>query len=174
MQMIGQTPTRYDGYGCGNISQRLLADTFVINGTQTGGIEDLLPKHYATILSCHPEQNRVVAKGPTKPSSESMTHEVVYAQDSTIHWVFHVHDPHIWRQATKLHIPTTHASVPYGTPEMSVEVERLFAESDVRERKIFSMGGHEEGIATFGSSAEEAGDVLLNFLAASLRSLVAL
>ena len=169
MQMIGQTPERYMNYGFGNISQRF-GDTFVISGTQTGGLADLQPQHYATILSCHPEENRVVAEGPMKPSSESMTHGMVYSQAPEATWVFHAHDPHIWQQATALGIPETAADVSYGSPEMSAEVVRLFAETDLRECKIFSMAGHEDGIVTFGNSAEEAGGILLNYLARAIQS----
>ncbi|MGB1251451.1 MAG: class II aldolase/adducin family protein [Candidatus Promineifilaceae bacterium] len=175
MGMIGQTPERYSNYGFGNISRRLTtvahpkADCpFIISGTQTGGIADLQAQHYATILNCIPTENRVLAQGPMKPSSESMTHGIVYAVSAETNWVFHAHDPHIWRQATALNIPTTDPAIPYGTPEMSAEVVRLFADSDVSKRKIFSMGGHEDGIVTFGSSAEQAGGVLLTYLAAAL------
>lgn len=175
MGMIGQTPVRYDNYGFGNISRRLThaeqpnyANAFVISGTQTGGITDLKPEHYATILECLPHENRVVAEGPMKPSSESMTHGIVYAVSPETQWVFHAHDPHIWQHAATLGVPTTHEDVPYGTPEMSAEVARLFDETDVAARKIFSMGGHEDGIVTFGNSAEEAGGVLLTYLAAAI------
>jgi hypothetical protein len=55
--------------------------------------------------------------------------------------------------------------VAYGTPEIAIEVCRLFAETEVKERRIFGMGGHEDGIVTFGRTAEEAGAVMLTFLA---------
>ena len=48
---------------------------------------------------------------------------------------------------------------------MSVEVERLFREGEVKEKKIFSMAGHLDGIVTFGATAEEAGGVLMSYLA---------
>ena len=48
---------------------------------------------------------------------------------------------------------------------MSDEVRRLFRETDVRQRRLFSMGGHEDGLVSFGRTAEEAGTVLLNDLA---------
>ena len=80
----------------------------------------------------------------------------------------HGHCVPIWRNAEKLGIPLTDGSVPYGSPEMAGEVRRLFRESDVRKLKIFAMGGHDDGIVTFGRTAEEAGQVLLNWLAKSL------
>lgn len=175
LKFIGQDPARYEGYGFGNVSCRLepwdapaSARRFLITGTQTGEVEDLGPEHFVVVAECHPEQNLTVAEGPVRPSSESMTHGAVYAMDENIRWVLHAHSPHIWYAAQRLGIPITRADVQYGTPEMSDEVCRLFEESDVRQRRIFSMGGHEDGIVSFGRTAEEAGDVLLAALAASL------
>jgi ribulose-5-phosphate 4-epimerase/fuculose-1-phosphate aldolase len=175
LEVVGATPTRYDGYGFGNISCRLepwkakpTCRRFAITGTQTGEIADLTPEHYVVVDECYPAQNLTVASGPVRPSSESMTHGAVYALNSRIRWVMHGHSPHIWHAAQRLAIPVTRADVPYGTPEMSGEVARLWRESDMRRRRIFSMGGHEDGIVTFGRTASEAGQVLLDALAASL------
>ena len=148
-ELIGQEPQRYGGYGYGNISQRLDSARsrdrqafFVISGTQTGHIRNLDRGHYATVLKCIPEQNLIVAEGPIRPSSESLTHSTLYALDSTIRCVIHAHSPHIWRHAAHLGIPHTRAAVPYGTPAMAEETERLYRDSDVRDRKVFAMGGH--------------------------------
>ena len=53
---------------------------------------------------------------------------------------------------------------------MAAEVQRLFNETDVQEQKIFAMGGHEDGVIAFGTSAEEAGDILLRTLDASRKN----
>ena len=169
-ELIGQTPSRYGGYGFGNISCRVdyPCDSgqppFAITGTQTGGAPDLTPNDYVVVTACFPDSNRLEAEGPVKPSSESLTHGVLYALDDRIRWVMHAHSPHIWRNAAALDLPMT-AAVPYGTPEMAAEVVRLFRESDVIEKKIFGMAGHEDGIVTFGATAEEAGFVMLGYLA---------
>jgi ribulose-5-phosphate 4-epimerase/fuculose-1-phosphate aldolase len=175
LEMVGAVPSRYDGYGFGNISQRVEPFNaagphrhFVITGTQTGEIADLAPEHFVLVTDCYPKQNLTVAVGPIRPSSESMTHGAVYALDSRIRWVMHGHSPEIWRAATRLHIPTTDAAVAYGTPEMSEEVARLWRESDMRRQRLFTMGGHEDGVVSFGRTASEAGQVLLDALAASL------
>lgn len=170
-ELIGQTPSRYGGYGFGNISCRVDypcnsgQPPFAITGTQTGGAIDLTPQDYVVVTACYPEANRLVAEGPVKPSSESLTHGVIYAQDDGIRWVMHAHSPHIWRNAAALDLPMTAADVAYGTPEMAAEVARLFRESDVAQRRIFGMAGHEDGIVSFGATAEEAGFVLLGCLA---------
>jgi hypothetical protein len=46
--------------------------------------------------------------------------------------------------------------VPYGTPEMAREVQRLFRETDVRNWNIFAMAGHGDGIVAFGRDFREA------------------
>jgi hypothetical protein len=66
-----------------------------------------------------------------------------------------------------LGIPITDPLIPYGTPEMAAAVAHLYATTDMAQRGIFSMGGHEDGIFAFGETAEVAGDVLLATLAAA-------
>jgi len=173
--LIGQDTARYGGYGYGNISCRLdLADApdgqhrFVVTGTQTGGMADLCAEDYVVVTGCYPTINKLVAEGPVKPSSESLTHGTLYALDNRIRWVMHAHSPHIWRHAAELGVPMTD-DVPYGTPAMADEVCRLYTTTDTPQKHIFGMAGHEDGIVTFGQSAEEAGFVLLGFLARALQ-----
>lgn len=174
-KLIGRDPARYGGYGFGNISCRIgneeapvNARLFVVTGTQTGHIDPLTAEHYTTVTAYYPARNLLVGRGPVRPSSESLTHGTVYDQDPAIRWVMHAHSPALWRHAGELDLPLTGVDVPYGTPEMAAEVERLFRESDVRRRLIFGMGGHEDGIVTFGATAAEAGFVLLGTLARAL------
>lgn len=172
--LIGQDQNRYEGYGFGNVSQRI-GDfnaprgkrSFIISGTQTGQLPELDNNHYAHVKTYDAASNAVSAEGPIKPSSESLTHGMIYDLDNEIHVVLHVHSPDIWLNADSLGIPVTDTTVPYGTPKMAEEVQRLFNETDVREKKIFSMGGHEDGVVSFGTTAEEAGDILLRTLDAS-------
>jgi ribulose-5-phosphate 4-epimerase/fuculose-1-phosphate aldolase len=172
--LIGQDPARYDGYDFGNVSQRISdidaargKRSFFISGTQTGHLPQLDSRHYTQVMSYDAAGNSVVAAGAVKPSSESLTHGMLYDLDEQIRVVLHVHSPDIWRAADRLGIPATDADTAYGTPEMAAEVQRLFSQTDVRERKIFSMGGHEDGVVAFGASAEEAGNTLLRALKAS-------
>jgi L-ribulose-5-phosphate 4-epimerase len=172
--LIGQDPARYEGYGFGNVSQRIGDDDavrgkrcFVISGTQTGHLPELDNTHYTVVKSYDAASNAVSAAGPIKPSSESLTHGMIYDLDNAIRIVLHVHSPDIWLAADSLGIPVTDSAVPYGTPQMAAEVQRLFKETDVYEQKIFSMGGHEDGVVSFGTTAEEAGEILLRTLDAS-------
>jgi ribulose-5-phosphate 4-epimerase/fuculose-1-phosphate aldolase len=140
---------------------------FIISGSQTGDLPELGPAEYTVVTECHPAQKRLVAYGPIRPSSESLTHGAVYALDSAIRVVLHVHSPAIWLAAATLGIPITDPLIPYGTPEMAAAVAHLYATTDMAQRGIFSMGGHEDGIFAFGETAEVAGDVLLATLAAA-------
>lgn len=174
LALIGQDPARYGGYGFGNVSMRITPldaapgkRQFVISGTQTGGLEILGATHYSVVNTYDPQTNRVDAGGPVRPSSESLTHGMIYDLDTGIHAILHVHSPHIWQQADALDIPVTDAAVAYGTPGMALEVARLFRITDVLHRGIFSMGGHEDGIVAFGTTPAEAGGILLNTLARS-------
>ena len=65
-KLIGQDKRLPGTGGYGNISRRLPPFDappqirFLITGTQTGSIADLTAEHYATILACYPEENRLV------------------------------------------------------------------------------------------------------------------
>lgn len=165
--LIGQDPRRYGGVGFGNVSMRLDAGRFAVSGTQTGALAQLDAGCYAVVTHCDPLANRLEAEGPIAPSSESLTHGQLYALDDAIQFVFHVHAPELWRAAARLAIPVTARDAAYGTPEMVAEVERLFGETDVRERRCFAMGGHEDGVVSFGADADRAGAALLEALAAA-------
>jgi L-ribulose-5-phosphate 4-epimerase len=47
---------------------------------------------------------------------------------------------------------------------MAKEIKRLFEETSLRSEKIIVMGGHEEGIISFGKNLEEAANVMLDIL----------
>lgn len=169
--LIGQEPGRYQGYGFGNISRRWgdPPGSFIISGTQTGGAPFLLPGDYALVTACEPLTNSVSAVGTTRPSSEALTHGQLYRLDEEIGSVVHVHSPEIWRKAETLQLPVTRSEVEYGTPEMALEVERLFCTAEVRRQRIFAMGGHEDGVVGFGRDLTEACTVVI---AAFVRAVV--
>lgn len=168
--LIGRDPQRYGGVGFGNVSRRLdpQGTRFAVSGTQTGALARLDASHYSIVTHCDAAANRLDAEGPIAPSSESLTHGQLYALDPDIRFIFHVHAPELWRAAARLGIPTTAAHAAYGTPAMVAEVERLFRETDVRRRRLFAMGGHEDGVVGFGASAARAGVMLFGALAAAL------
>jgi ribulose-5-phosphate 4-epimerase/fuculose-1-phosphate aldolase len=168
--LLGQHPDRYQGLGFGNLSRRsdlpAGSDGFIISGTQTGGLERLLPRHYTTVLECSPAANRVIASGPVPPSSEALSHGALYQADRRIDWVMHLHSPEIFAAREQLNLPTTDPSAPYGSPHMAAEIRRLAPAAGWP--GLLVMGGHEDGILAFGATAETTGALVVTTLAAAL------
>jgi L-ribulose-5-phosphate 4-epimerase len=151
-----------NGVGYGNISRKN-GSGFIISGTKTGGIEKLTKKEYTKVIDWDYNENNLVCEGLIDASSESLTHAAVYEANPETKAVIHVHNLNLWNR--EIHkIPTTSGSVEYGTPEMAREIFRLFKETDVNEKKILVMGGHKEGIITFGKNLDEAGRILLEYM----------
>lgn len=172
--LIGKIEQRYEGYGFGNISQRiLLTDTdntqFIISGTQTGGIKSLSLHNYCHVTCANPKLNSLSSIGKTEPSSEALTHASVYQQDSSIFAVLHVHCPEIWRNTKTLKIPHTTASIPYGTPEMAAAVSNLMQTKQLKSKKIFTMLGHKDGVISFAASIEKAALITIQYLEKAIR-----
>ena len=68
----------------------------------------------------------------------------------------------MWEKLLNI-VPTTPENIEFGTPEMAWEISRLFKKTDVKKKKIIVMGGHKEGIISFGKSLDEAGNILLKY-----------
>ncbi|MCP3177904.1 MAG: class II aldolase/adducin family protein [Desulfuromonadales bacterium] len=175
LQLIGQQSDRYGGYGFGNISQRLPPyeapaqhRAFLISGTQTGGLAQLDENHYTQVFAYDCGKNQVVARGPVKPSSEALTHAMLYDLDAELHCVIHGHSPDIWQKRHRLALPVTDEAAAYGTPAMAEEVARLYQDPAVRSGGIIVMGGHEDGVLSFGRTLAEAGSILTCVLARAL------
>jgi len=173
--LLGQDPDRYQGLGFGNVSCRVGAFAgearrrrFIISGSQTGMLEQLTPEHFVLVDECCPETNHISACGPLRPSSESLTHGALYAVDSQLRAVLHAHSPEIWQAAVTLGLPVTDHRVPYGTPQMAAEMQRLYADPVVRDGGLIVMGGHEDGVVSFGPGLDFAGQVMVRTLARAL------
>lgn len=165
--LIGQDPARYDGLGFGNLSRRMPGQnimSFVITGTQTGHLKHLEPCHYAIVLSCRPKQNALIATGQVKPSSETLSHGVLYQASAKINAVMHLHSPTIFARADALNLPKTAADVEYGTPEMATEIDRLAKSIGFDQAALLIMAGHPDGILAYGPSMDETGALVLSVL----------
>jgi hypothetical protein len=170
--LVGQDAGRYDGFGFGNLSRRVRGtdwDGFVITGSQTGGLARMGNEAYSLVRACNTERNQVQAQGRIPPSSEALTHAAVYALDPEIGFVFHGHCPELWRNAGHLRLPVTERGIAYGTAAMAREVTRLFAGIQTRDGGLFAMGGHEDGVVSFGRTAEQAGCRLVAALVGALQ-----
>jgi hypothetical protein len=131
-----------NGIGFGNMSVRGGdAGEFYITGSGTGGRPQLSLADYAKVTAYDLEKNWLRCAGGIVASSESLTHAAVYESEPQVGAVIHCHANELWTRLLTRGV-TTSADVEYGTPEMAFEVQRLFRETDVRDRQIFAMAGH--------------------------------
>ncbi|WP_163832846.1 class II aldolase/adducin family protein [Spartinivicinus ruber] len=169
LDMVGQHPNRYQGYGFGNLSQRLTPlpathnNCFLITGTQTGGLAQLSAADYAMIIEANPTQNQLTAEGLCAPSSEALSHAIIYQTLPQINFIFHIHCPIIWQYSQQLTIPCLPTNLAYGTPAMAQAIASLVQEKQVQSHGIISMLGHEDGLISFGKTADEAGWPLIHY-----------
>jgi len=158
--LIGVYP---DGIGFGNISMRCNERSFLISGTATGGLPTLSEAHYSLVTDYDLGANSVTCTGNLKASSESLTHALIYECSAATNAVIHIHNLALWNRLLH-HAPTSSESISYGTPGMANEIKRLFDETALSREKIIVMGGHREGIISFGKDLDEAGRILLDKL----------
>jgi ribulose-5-phosphate 4-epimerase/fuculose-1-phosphate aldolase len=164
-EIIGQNPARYHGLGFGNISIRLQGETFLVSGSQTGHLSLLNASDCAWVRSIQPESNRLVAQGETKPSSESLTHGVIYQVLPWVNGVVHGHCSEIWSNSDTLGLPAIKSDVPYGTPEMALAVFDLCHHNFKMPTAgsnafVFVMKGHEDGVVALAETAMDAAILL--------------
>ena len=149
-----------NGIGFGNISVRATPGLFIISGSATGGLARLGPEHYSRVLHTDISLNTVDCEGAVRASSESLTHWAVYEQCPRCMAVAHGHHPEAWRRWLD-YLPTTDREAAYGTPELAQNVARLI---DGKTEGTLILGGHEDGLLTFGPTLEAAGTRMLNLL----------
>lgn len=155
--------------GFGNLSVRAGAPgQFIISGTQTGHVAHTTADHYALVTKADIAGNAVWSVGPSRASSEALTHAAIYRLSIDINAVVHVHDAALWAHYQG-RLPTTDATVSYGTPDMAGEFERLWSggpsrnsfRHSFRKKGLAIMGGHEEGIVSIGHDLAEAAQRIL-------------
>lgn len=161
MSLIGEYPREKVGYG--NLSTKIdqLTNQFIITGTQTGKYPHLNGSQYTKITKCDPKKMTIDAIGPIAPSSETITHYSIYENCPQVGVVFHVHNKELWNFMLKNDFDKTPEHIDYGTKEMAESVKACIAGKSCG---IFAMAGHNEGIISYGTSAEEAGKIILETL----------
>lgn len=163
LRQMGLLGVDESGIGFGNVSLREGAtDSFYITGSGTGVLPELVLQDYAKVVAWDFERNWLRSEGRAIASAESLTHAAVYSMDADARAIVHGHDEPLWQSLRERGFATK-SDVAYGTPEMAREVQRLFRERDVRNRKIFAMAGHQGGILAFGRNLA---DVLAALIAA--------
>ncbi|MEM7220488.1 MAG: class II aldolase/adducin family protein [Pseudomonadota bacterium] len=159
LSLLGQEPDRYGGYAFGNISERR-GQGFEISASQSAHLDCTDPRAWCQVTTVDFDGFSLSAEGDLPPSSESITHAMLYAADPDIGGVIHAHSPALWQRAEELGMPTTAADVPYGTPALGDAVRGLLAAHPARPL-TFATLGHEDGIFTVAPDLHAAGAQLL-------------
>jgi hypothetical protein len=147
-----------------NVSpMRAVPRCFLITGSQTGRIAHLSLSDLALVFGWDLDANCLCCIGKIKASSESLTHAALYEADSRIEAVIHVHAPWYWARWPDTE-PRTADDVPYGTPAMAREIQNLWRSSGSSCQGTACMGGHRDGLLSWGTSLEQALEILLNML----------
>jgi len=158
---LGQYP---DGISYGNVSLRdKESKEFYITASDTGKIIYTKPCHYVKVTDCDIVNNLCYYKGKALPSSESLSHHIIYSNCSKAKAVIHIHNKPLWLKL-KSKVPTTATNVEYGTVEMVYEIINILQNTNLRNEKILVMGGHEDGLISFGETIEEASKILFNYI----------
>ena len=169
LSLIGRHPRRYDGLGFGNLSLRDpdRPDEFVITASQTSGLRRIDQRNLTRITSYSLQRFWVDACGEEPPSSETLTHAMIYAADERIQWVFHAHSPEIWSRAAMLALPCTPETAVNGSSDLVQAVADLLGRFHSRPI-VFATLGHRDGIFSCGPTARDAGGLLVSYLAKAL------
>jgi L-ribulose-5-phosphate 4-epimerase len=159
LQLVGAYE---NGTGFGNLSVRVEDSecAFVITATNTGHLPELESDHYVLVTAVDLENGRVKCQGPARASSESMTHYALYVCSDDTTAVIHVHHARLWRNLYGK-VPTTSPEAACGTKAIASEVERLFAVGDLGSEGLLVMGGHPDGLISFGATLDVAGERVL-------------
>ena len=157
LNLIGEYPIEKVGFG--NLSSRLSKKSFIITGSQTGHLAHLQSHHYTKVMDCDLKKGSVTAEGLIPPSSESLTHFGMYEANPAIQYVFHVHHNELWKMLNSGSFDYIDEDIPYGTQEMAMAAQELLKGKSCG---IFVMRGHEDGIISYGTTAEEAGKQILD------------
>jgi L-ribulose-5-phosphate 4-epimerase len=160
-----------DGIGFGNLSlRRDSGHSFLITGTGTGGMARLLPGQLTEVVSWSLAGNHVTCRGMVAASSETLSHAAIYECNSAVRAVIHVHHAGMW-QRLKNCAPTTDPVAEAGTPAMAFAIQRLLSSgapgsASSCTARVVVMGGHADGLLSFGPSLARAAHRLLRNLQA--------
>ncbi|MEN8302751.1 MAG: class II aldolase/adducin family protein [Campylobacterota bacterium] len=144
-----------DGIGYGNISLREeKRGSFFITATQTGELSSLTKEYYTYIEAYDFANFSVNSFGKHKPSSEALSHAMIYQINPEINAVIHIHSKALWEFMKKNSSLFTTAE--YGTVEMVTEIASLYENKNPFSDSIFVMRGHEDGVIAFGKNVKEA------------------
>jgi len=159
--LIGVDP---EGVGYGNISlkEKIASKTFYVTATQTGHLSRLGTSLYTQVNNYDFSTFTLKSKGKEKPSSEALSHAMIYELDPAIRAVIHIHSKPLWLFLQQR--GTLATTAPYGTRAMTEEIAGLYPDTSPLSSPLFVMKGHEDGIIVFGENLQKAEKVLLGLL----------
>ena len=159
-KLIGETK---EGIGYGNISIREKSTMkFIISASGTGKIILTNRNHFSAVDSVNLQKNKVKCTGRYPASSESMTHYMIYKLSNKVNSIIHIHNSKLWNVLMDK-MPCTQRNSAYGTPEIAQEIKRLWNESNLKSANTIVMKGHKDGIIVFGTSIEEAFNLVMSY-----------
>jgi len=162
---LGSDPARYEGLGYGNVSCRLppygaprRARSFLVTGSQTAHLAEPSLALLAEVEAYDLGAGRICSRGAVAPSSEALSHAAFYDVGIHVRWVIHAHSPELWRAAADalLGRGVVWAEGAYGSQTLAQEIGRQWRQSTLSERGWLAMAGHQDGVMSFGRSAQEA------------------
>ncbi len=149
------------GLGFGNISIRLPdGEKFVITGSQTGHLKELKQEDLALVTDFSLKNNYVMCLGFTKASSEALSHAAIYSSSREHRAVIHFHSRRIWEKSFYLY-SSSDPRAAYGTPELAESIKDILTNHSPKDPSVILLGGHPEGVITFGNSLKRAAEEAL-------------
>ena len=147
------------GIGFGNVSC-LHAGQIIISASATGYIPSLDPSHYCLIDRYDIPSMQVHYTGALPPSSELLSHAVVYETLPEVKAVTHIHHFELW-QRLRGEVLTTPDDVSYGTRQMAEALEKSVSTVDELPAVVV-MGGHTAGILAIGMDVKSIAEYLIS------------
>lgn len=148
---LGLLPAEAGG-NAGNISFRN-SRGFVITA---GGVSKgkLTPMNFVQVLNANLDTRKVEVEGELEPSSETMSHHLIYRERADVNAIVHAHDDLAMKHARKLKLRSTAKAHPYGTVELANEIAKA-----LDHERYLVVKGH--GVISFGKSLWEAGKMIM-------------
>ena len=68
----------------------------------------------------------------------------------------------LWEKFLNI-LPTTNSNAAFGTPDIAFAIRKI-AKEQSNSHGLIVMGGHKEGVISYGKDLKEAGELVLNLL----------
>jgi len=140
-----------DGGNAGNISFRNNEGFVITAGGKDKG--KLSQRDFVQVLKVSMDSMKVIAEGEEQPSSETLSHDILYKERKDINAIIHVHDDLVLENAHKLNIKSTERKHSYGTPELAKDIQK-----SIGKENFIAVRGH--GVISIGKSLWEAGKLI--------------